>query len=117
MSMGADYGISGFNHVMELLMSRYNVFDISADVDYLVSMKEDTVYLTLINNDGVTKTRVDPPVFDESKTVNLTVNFKENYSVESVCDIYNSTPVEYNNGTVSLTLQAGGIAVLEFKLK
>ena len=117
MLMGADYGISGFNHVMELLMLRYNVFDISADVDYLVSMKEDTVYLTLINNDGVTKTRVAPPVFDESKTVNLTVNFKENYSVESVCDIYNSTPVEYNNGTVSLTLPAGGIAVLEFKLK
>lgn len=117
MMSGKDYGIAGFYHVMELLESRYNMFEISDVVDYIVNIKEDAVYLTLINNDGVIKTKSDPPMFDETKTLNLNIKFMENYAVESVSDIYNSAPVEFNDGTASLSLKAGGIAVLEFKLK
>ena len=84
---------------------------------YSINVKDNTLYLTLINNNGITKNGYSAVVVDESKAVDLQIKLTQNYSVESVSDIYNSTPLQFDNQTVSLTLPAGGVAVLEFKLK
>ena len=116
-ALGADYSASGFDHVMEVLQARFVPFEISEEVMYSINVKDNTLYLTLINNNGITKNGYSAVVVDESKAVDLQIKLIQNYSVESVSDIYNSTPLQFDNQTVSLTLPAGGVAVLEFKLK
>ena len=116
-ALGADYSASGFDHVMEVLQARFVPFEISEEVMYSINVKDNTLYLTLINNNGITKNGYSAVVVDESKAVDLQIKLIQNYCVESVSDIYNSTPLQFDNQTVSLTLPAGGVAVLEFKLK
>lgn len=117
MTLGADYSASGFYGVMELLESRYNFVDVSEDIEYLINIKDDTVYVTLMNNSGVIKYGYEPVVFLDRCAMDVTVKFKENYAIESVKDVYNSTPIEFEDGVVSINMAPGGISVLEFKLK
>jgi hypothetical protein len=57
------------------------------------------------------------PVIDPAKAVAVTVSYQGNLSVKSASDIRNHRQLNLQNGTdVAITLPAGEVAILEFKL-
>ena len=90
---------------------------VSPVAEYLVNVKPGSVYVTLISNSGVTKSPRSRPVIDPARAVAVTVSYQGNLSVKSASDIKNHRQLNLQNGTdVAITLPAGEVAILEFKL-
>jgi hypothetical protein len=82
----------------------------------MLNVKNGSLFVTLINNDGVTKHHdKTPAVVDESKKRDVTVTYTGNLAIISVEDIYNGQSVSLNGAAASITIPAGGMAVLEFR--
>lgn len=114
---GPDYSVDGLGQILKDLLSELSPFTVEGDVQYLTNVKNDTMYVTLINNKGVTKTGTEAAKVDASKKSKVTVTYKGSKNVASVKEIYAGTSFEQGEKSATLTLQAGGMAVLEFQLK
>jgi len=113
---GGDYDISELDEIMRGQIERLIPFTFSTDIQYLINVKSGSLFVTLINNDGVRKHHdMTPTVIDESKLRAVTVTYTGNLTFKSVADIYNGQPVSMDGNSASITIPAGGMAVLEFK--
>jgi hypothetical protein len=91
---------------------------VSPGVEYLVNSKPGSVYVTLINNHGVTKEPRQQPVFDSSKAATVTVWYQGPGRVRSVREIKNHQACASGKGdAVTITIPAGEVAILEFNLR
>lgn len=114
---GPDYSVEDLDEILKDLLSELSPFSVEGDVQYITNVKNDTMYVTLINNKGVTKTAIEPEKVDASQTSEVTVVYKGSKSVSSVKEIYADAALENIDNTTTLTLPAGGMAVLEIQLK
>lgn len=97
---------------------KYDVpFKISEPVEYLVNIKDGTFYVTLINNDGVTKTPLNDPVTDRSKSKTITVTYTGKAVLNTIREIWKNKLISYNGNSVTIVLEPGEAAVLEFSQK
>jgi hypothetical protein len=111
---GANYKVNNLGMIFNEILAEKIPFNISKDIEYMLNIRDNCIYLTLINNDGVTKDFKTPPVVDASKSKSVTVAYKGKAAIQSVKDIYNNRNVTLNGLSATLTLPAGGMAVLEF---
>jgi hypothetical protein len=113
---GGDYEVSGLDTILRAQIKRFIPFVFNTDIQYMLNVKNGSLFVTLINNDGVTKD-VDktPPVIDESKKRDVTVTYTGNLAIKSVEDIYNGEAVSLDGSAASIIIPAGGMAVLEFR--
>ena len=93
-----------------------------------INRNQDGWVLTLINNDGVTKEHIEPPVIDSNQNKDITIRLNEaflsdNMNGKNLCQVNNwmDETVIWNSQTssdafleVSLVIEAGEISVLEF---
>lgn len=114
---GPDYSVEGLDQILKELLNELSPFSVEGDVQYLTNVRDDTMYVTLINNKGVTKTTTEAEKVDTSQTSRVTVTYKGSKGISSVKEIYADTALENGEKSVTLTLPAGGIAILEYQLK
>lgn len=112
-----NWQVGGLETILNDLNNEYMPFSFSSEIGYSVSMKEDTIYLYVFNNDGVSKTQTEEAVIDNTKAIDLTINYLPNNEIISVEDIYNHHDIAFNDNTMSVHLDAGDMAVIEIKLK
>jgi len=111
-----DYNISELGEILLAQIERFVPFTFSTDIQYLINVKNGSLLVTLINNDGVRKHHdMTPAVIDESKFRDVIVTYTGNLALKSVADIYNGQDVSLDRTAASITIPAGGMAVLEFK--
>lgn len=113
---GPDYSVEGLDVILKDLLKELAPFTVEGDIQYLTNVKNDTMYVTLINNNGVTKETIEEVKVDESKMSAVTVTYQGDKSVASVTDIYGGE-AELQDNSVSVTIPAGGIVILEYQLK
>lgn len=111
-----DWKTGGLGLILDKLHGEYMPFAFSEEIGYSVSVKDGYMYLYVFNNEGVSKENNKPTVIDETKAVELTVEYTGDHSVLSAEDIYNGYNVELSGNTFSIDLEAGGMAVIELKL-
>lgn len=111
-----DWKIGGLHNILTDLHSEYVPFTFSENIGYSVSVKDGIMYLYVFNNDGVTKEVNKETVVDESKAIDLTINYTGSHIVNGVEDIYNHHDVKTSGDEFSVHLGAGDMAVLEIKL-
>lgn len=110
---GGDYELSEMPDILTGLCRRFIPFEISGDIQYLVSVKESGFMLTLINNNGVTKKSDALEEFDPAFTRTVTVKYTGEGSVKAVVEILSDKilPAEIIH---TVELKPGDISVLEF---
>ena len=116
MQMSGDWQLGGLKTILDELHARYMPFTFSDDIGYTVTVKDGALYLCVFNNDGVYKGVNQPTVVDETKSVELEITYTGDYSVVSAEDIYNKHDVTLFDKTMSINLEAGGMAVIELKI-
>ena len=85
---------------------------VSPGIEYLVNVKAGSVYVTLINNNGVTKAPRSKPVIEVSQGRTVSVSYQGKSRVSSVTDIKNHQALVAKNGTdVALSIPAGQVAI------
>jgi hypothetical protein len=115
---GPDFQVDEVAPIIREELARCLPVRVSPGVEYLVNVKAGSVYVTLINDDGVTKEPRKKPVVDASHGRPVSVSYQGKSRVSSVMDIKNHQTLAVKNGTdVALSIPAGQVAILEFKLK
>jgi len=77
-------------------------------------MGENEIYVTLINNNGVSKEPSSAEVVDKNLTSKVKLQFKNLITPRAAEDIYNGNILNFDGRTTELELSAGDIAVMKF---
>ena len=84
----------------------------------MVNVKDGSLIVTLINNNGVTKTAREKAVIDSRKAQQVTVKYIGGLAPNSVVkDLYNNNSYTLSNKSVTLRIPPGECVVLEFTFK
>lgn len=114
---GPEYNAINIKPILKKMLIQYLPFSISAEIEYLVNIKDNEFYVTLINNDGVKKSPHSPPVIDYNAKKTITVKYNGQGRFSEISDIWNKHKLIINSScnSASLTLGPGDSAVLLFK--
>lgn len=111
---GNDYSVDNLPTILKELKTRLVPFSISEDVEHLINVTEDSVILTLINNQGITKKlKKKEKISKKEKNINIQCALNEN--IKGIKELYNNIPLQLDGKNVSLSLRSGDIAVIEYK--
>ena len=111
---GPDYSIAELDGILREQIKRYIPFQFSEDVQYLINVTEDSLIVTVINNDGVEKPHYEFPVIDESKAKDITITYTGGLPIKSVKELFYGKAVQRSGNAVKAHLEAGGYRVFEF---
>ncbi|MBQ8683457.1 MAG: hypothetical protein IJ518_02935 [Clostridia bacterium] len=111
---GPDYSIDNLGTILQEQIKKYVPFIISSDIQYLVNVKDGSLFVTLINNDGVTKAATQAPVVDKSKAKTLTVTYTGNLKLLQVKELFYGSKVSLSGKAATVTVGPGDVQVLEF---
>ena len=113
---GPDYDVTALDGIIKDQLSKLVPFTVTGgQIEHIINIKDGTMYVTLINNDGYTNTPQGDAAMDNSKTKNVTVTYTGNLTVKSVAEIYSKTKVTLSGKSVSISVKPGDGKVLEFK--
>ena len=111
---GPDYSVEALDGLLKEQIKKHVPFTLSDEVQYLVNVKDGSLILTLINNEGVTKVYNEAPITDPSKAKTLTVTYTGDEPVVQVKELYYGETVEVDGNAVTVTVGPGDVQVLEF---
>ena len=119
---GPDHSIKNLRKILKELIAEYIPFSYSDDIQSIVNIADGYFYLTLMNNEGITKTHHQAPDELEAKyirrmTRDLTISYTGDHELLSVTDIYGGRKVSLDGKELSVTLKPGEIVVLKIKVK
>ena len=110
---GDDYSIDELPSIMTELCKEFVPFEVSGDVQYLMNVKDNSIILTILNNNGVTKESDKFEVFDENETQNITVKYTGNDSIVKINEILKEETLS-NSDVQNITLKPGDITIIEY---
>lgn len=104
--------------VLDNVLAEYVKLDVpftfSENVERLVNVKDGTFYVTIINNEGLTKNAWGRPETNSSKAKTLTVTYTGKASIGKIKEIWRDRAITVKANSATLTLNPGEAAVLEF---
>ncbi len=111
---GPDFRVGQLGPILRNQLAQWLPVEVKGDVESLVNCRGNSVFVTLINNNGVTKAPRAKAVVDESKTTDATVVSRCEVLGRAAKDIKNGRVLEVRHGNeVAVTIPAGGIAIVE----
>lgn len=114
---GPDYRVSELPAIIQAQRRAHLPVEVSPGIQHLVNLGTGRVFVTLINNHGITKEPRRQPVIDPSKSRTATVRYLGQRSIVEVRDLkVNRTCMLDNGNQVTVILPPGQIAVLEFTI-
>jgi len=112
---GSDYQVAELDGIFRRLLKKQIPFEIDETVEYIVNVKDNSLVLTLINNEGVYKAYNTAEVVDGSKTKHVNITYTGTQKVTAVKDWMTGKKLSTSKSQ-SVELAPGGIAVIEFVL-
>lgn len=110
---GGDYSVNSLKKIIPELSKQYVPFTFSKDIEYLVNVKENSVILTLINNNGVKKEQLTAAKIS-GKSLKLNVTFTGVQTVTQINELYGNSEISTDNGVTTLKIGAGETVILEY---
>lgn len=110
---GPDFCTDLFDDILADLTEELVPFSISGKVEYLINVKNDSIILTVINNEGVKKESRGLAIIDESKRQTVDIVFKGKSTVKWVKNLLNNEMLK-TDFKQSLLIEPGDLAIIEF---
>lgn len=112
---GPDYDVRALEGILRAELARLVPFTVSPGVEYLVNVAEDCIYLTLVNNDGVTKAPREQAAMDTQRSTRIVVKSRDGENLGRAEAILNRE--RFSEGTqLSYTLEAGEVGILRIDI-
>lgn len=112
---GPDYDITSLPAIMEELMKEFFPFEISGKVEYLLNIKDGSLVLTIINNEGVEKPDLDLAIEDANATQTINIHYTGSNKVLEVRDWITGELLP-TSGDQTVTIGPEDLVILEFVL-
>ena len=114
--LGIDGRVTPFSaHMLAHIFAGATPIRVSGDVEYLINRTDTSWVVTLINNNGVNKPQQGLATVDRTATVTATVSMPGQRIRSAIDWMTDKSQQVSNENSVKLTLQPGGIAVVELK--
>ncbi len=113
---GPDYDTSALDGIIRQQLALHMPVSVSEQVEYLVNIKDSTIYITLINNEGFVHKPGEPVLIDAAKTKNVTVTYTGDMRVIAASEIYRNDSVTVNENAATVTVEPGEVKVLQFTI-
>ena len=111
---GPDYSVEGLDAIIREQLARLVPFSFSEDVEYLVNVKNGSLIVTLINNNGYRYSHyLGGERIDESQTIDLTLTYTGNLQVKGVKELWYGDTLP-TSASQQITLAPGDAKVIEF---
>lgn len=115
--LGSDPSWEDLDSILLSELSRRLPVRVSPGVEWLVNLRDDVVWVTLINNDGVTKAPREKAVVDASKHRTATVTYTGPGTLSSAEDIRNGRPSPIApGGKLVVPIPPGDMVILELHI-
>ncbi len=113
---GPDFDPRALSLLLPPLLAQHLPVQVSPGIEYLVNQTSQGFLVTLLNNKGVTKAFRSKAVVDRAQAVEVTVSWPASLRATSVTELKNQRLLPLpRSRTVTLTIPAGEVAVLEIK--
>lgn len=112
---GPDYDVTELKGILAELYRELVPFEVSGKVQTLYTVKENSLVVTVINNEGVTHAYNQPVEIDESAAQTVTVRYTGDKPVTAVTDWLTDAGLPAD-AVQTVEIPAGGVAVMEFEL-
>ena len=107
------YASSSLKKVLDTYLKDMLPIEVEGDVEYFVNVADGAFYVTLINNDGVTKLPKSSMKKDNSKSKDVTISYKAKNKIQSVEELWNKNDVSVEGRTIKFRMQPGDCYVLK----
>ena len=111
---GPDYSTANLSGILSEQVAKYIPFTFSEQVQYLVNVKDGSLIVTVINNDGAEKVWNQHPTFDASKAMDLTVTYTGDLKIKQVKELFYGEKVTRSGNGVKTYIGPGDYRVFEF---
>ena len=111
---GPDYSTANLAGILSEQVAKYIPFTFSEQVQYLVNVKDGSLIVTVINNDGAEKVWDQQPTFDASKAMDLTVTYTGDLKIKQVKELFYGEKVTRSGNGVKTYIGPGDYRVFEF---
>ena len=111
--LGEDERITPFAaHMLAHVFANATPLKVTGDVEYLINRTATGWIVTLLNNNGVYKTQQGMAQVDRSAYVTATISGPK---IQSASEWTSDTTLQINNGSISVPIAPGGVAIVEIK--
>ncbi len=110
---GPNYDLSMLDSILKSLAEKFIPFTISGKVEYILNIKNNSLIVTIINNEGVTKESTKPTVVDRTKSQKIDVNYKGKSMVKWVKDLRTGKALK-TDANQSIYVGPGDLVIIEF---
>jgi len=115
--LGPDHSWESLDAILRTELARCLPVRVSPGVEWLVTLRDEVVWVALVNNDGVTKAPREKAVVDASKLRTATVTYSGPGTLASAEDIKNGRPAGIGTGgEVVVQIPAGEMVILELRI-
>ena len=114
---GPDYSLDTLDGILKEQLARLLPITVSGDAEYMVNIKDGSVIVTLINNDGYYYHRKTGEYLDTSATHSVTVTYHGSGSVRQIKELWTDTQLGSclpNQSETTVLLKPGDVKVIEF---
>jgi len=113
---GEEYSVTDLKDILTTLTKKYIPFTFSQGIEYIVNVNENSLLLTVINNNGVSKEPSKPVVIDENSTISLGIHYTGTKAIASAKELVTEKDIAVADNNVNVTLAPGDVEVIEFQL-
>jgi len=110
---GPDYDDTELDDILSYLTTQLVPFSVSGSVEYIVNIKNGSMILTVINNQGITKPADGDPVVDLLKTQTIDITYRGAGTVRWVKDLRTGQMLT-TSANQTVTIAPGDLAIYEF---
>ena len=114
---GPDYDISLLDAIIKEQLNRLLPFKVSGSAEYLINIKDGSLIVTLINNDGYYYNRITGEYIDTDAAGRVTVEYNGTARVKRIKELWSDEYIasgKQNKKSCTVTLSPGEVKILEF---
>lgn len=111
---GPTFSVNGLLPILKEQAARFIPFKLSAQVDYMVNVKENSLIITLMNNSGYYYNMDNGEDIDYSETKSFTLTYTGESEVKSVTELWEDRELEASN-ELNVILSPAEVKIFEFK--
>lgn len=111
---GKDYSVNKLDAIIREQLENGMPFRLSEDIEHIVTVKDGSLYIALLNSDGVKKDFHTPPMVDKTKVKTVEITYTGELKIKRVYNLITKTNIDCSDNRVKIIIEPGELTVFEF---
>lgn len=111
---GNDYSVNELDGIIREQLEIRMPLKVSENIEHIVTVKDGSLYIALLNSDGVRKDFHTPPKVDKTKVKTVEITYTGELKIKRVYNLITKTNIDCSDNRVKIIIEPGELTVFEF---